>query len=97
MAAFWTAIALAAFVADLIIAVSAWFAVVIYGYKAIIRARPGVSLWSEGPGNVLLRSELLTPQGLEYRRKCLIAIGVFFVAIAVPPLLAAITGKLRTR
>lgn len=98
MAELLRGIALAAFAAAWVAAAVSWFAMVIYGFKAVMSARPGVSLWSRetrwNPANVLLRSELLTPEGLEYRRKGLIALGVFVVATGVPLLLAAIMGRL---
>lgn len=92
-------IALVAFIAALAAAAVSWLAMVIYFFKAVMSARSGVSLWSRetlwNPANVLLRSELLTPEGLEYRRKGLVALGVFVVATGAPLLLAAITGHLR--
>jgi hypothetical protein len=97
MADILAVIAIIAFVAAWVTGIVAWFAAVVFGFKALKRARPGVSLWSENLLSILIRSEQLTPEALGYRRKMLIAIGVFIVAIGVPLLVAAIAGGLRAR
>jgi hypothetical protein len=98
MAEIATGIALIAFIAAWVTAVLSWFSIVIYGFKAMMNARPGVSLWSRetlwNPANILLRSELLTSEGLEYRRKALIALAVFVLATGISLLVAAIAGAL---
>jgi hypothetical protein len=86
-------IAIPAFVAAWVTGIVAWFASVIYAFKAIKRAQPGVSLWSENLMSVLLQSERLTPEGLEYRRKCLIAVRVSVIAIGGPLLLTVMLGQ----
>ena len=87
-----TDIGIIVFVAAWVTGMVAFSASVIYGFKAVKRERPGVSLWSENLMSVLLRSDQLTPEGFEYRRKCLIAVRVFVIAIGLPFLLRAILG-----
>jgi len=91
-------IALIGFIAACIGGIVAWFAILIYGFKAVRRARPGVQLWGRetlwNPWNVLLRPSLLTEEGRAYRRKCFLAVGVFTACVGVPLLLAALTGNL---
>jgi hypothetical protein len=92
-------VALGGFVVAWLIAVLAWFAALIYGFKAVRRARPGVKLWGRdtmwNPANVLLGSSLLTEEGLRYRRKCFVAIVIFIACVGVPLVVAAITGQLK--
>jgi hypothetical protein len=96
------AIAVAAqigFVVIWFVGVLAWFTAIVCGFKAVRRTRPGVNvrgretLWN--PANVLLRTSLLTEEGLRYRRKCFVAVVVFIACIGVPLLIAGITGQLR--
>jgi hypothetical protein len=92
-------VALVGFVVVWIIAVLAWFAIIVFGFKAVRRTRSGVKLWGRGtmwnPANALLNSDLLTEDGLRYRRKCFLSIGVFIACVVVPLLVAAITGQLK--
>lgn len=92
------ATALLLFVAAWCTAAIAWFSAVVFAVKAVRRAQPGVRLWGRemlwNPANALLNPQLLTPEGLSYRRKCFIAIGVFVACAVVPLLMAAITGTL---
>lgn len=89
-------VALVCFEVDFVAAFLAWFAIIIYGFKAIRRVRPGVEPWGRGtlwnPVNVLLSPGLLTEEGLRYRHKCLVSIGVFIACVGIPLLIAAITG-----
>ncbi len=93
------AAALSAFVIAWCAAVIAWFSVIVFAVKAARRAKPGVKLWGWGtlwnPANALLKPQLLTPEGLVYRRKCFIAIAVFFGCVGVPLVVAAIAGALK--
>lgn len=93
------ATALSAFVVAWCAAVIAWFSVIVFAVKAARRAKPGVKLWGWGtlwnPANALLKPQLLTPEGLVYRRKCFIAIAVFFGCVGVPLVVAAIAGALK--
>jgi len=93
------ATALLGFVAAWCTAVIAWFSAIVFAVKAVRRAQPGVRLWGQetlwNPANTLLNPQLLTPEGLAYRRKCFIAIGVFVACVGVPLLVAAITGTLK--
>ena len=92
-------VTLVGFAAALFAAFVAWFAIIIFGFKAIRRVRPGVELWGRGtlwnPANVLLSPSLLTEEGLRYRHKCLVSIGVFIACVGIPLLIAAITGQLK--
>lgn len=92
-------VALVFFVFAWITAVLAWFASIVFGFKAIRRMRPGVKLWGRGamwnPANALLNSNLLTEEGLRYRRKCFLSVGVFIACVVIPLLVAAVTGQLR--
>ncbi len=92
-------IALIGYVGALVGALVAWLAILVYGFKAVRRARPGVKLWSRetmgNPVNLLLRPSLLTREGRTYRSKCIFAVGAFVVCVGVPLLVAALTGKLR--
>jgi len=91
--------ALAGFVAAWLTALIAWFAGIVYGIKAIRRARPGVKLWGRdtlwNPANVLLTSNMLTEEGMRYRRKCFMSVGIFVACVGGTLLVAAITGQLR--
>jgi hypothetical protein len=86
--------ALVGFAAIWLVALIAWVAVVVYGIKAIRRARPGISLLGRGtlwnPANVLLSSNMLTAEGMRYRRKCFASACVFVACVGttllvVPP------------
>jgi len=93
-------VALGGFVVAWVTGVIAWFAAIVYGFKAARRARPGVKLWGRdtmgNPANVLLSSSLLTEEGLRYRRKCFTAIVIFVACVGIPLLVAAITGQLKS-
>ena len=92
-------ILLVGFVVVWVTGVLAWFAIIVYGFKALRRARPGVKLWGRdtmwNPANALLNSNLLTEEGLRYRRKCLLSVAVFIACVVIPLLLAAVTGQLK--
>lgn len=93
------ATALLVFVAAWCTAVIAWFSAIVFAVKAARRAQPGVKLWGRetlwNPANALLNPQLLAPEGLAYRRKCFVAVGVFVACVGAPLLLAAITGTLK--
>ena len=93
------AIALVGFVVAWVTGVLAWFAIIVYGFKALRRARPGVKLWGRdtmwNPANALLNSNLLTEEGLRYRRKCFLSAAVFIACVVIPLLVAAVTGQLK--
>ena len=76
------------------VGVASWFAAIIYGFKAIRRARPGVGIWGRetlwNPANLLLRPKLLTEKGRAYRRKCFQAVAIFFMSTSLPVIIAAI-------
>jgi hypothetical protein len=95
----FAAIALLGFVAAWCTAVVAWFSAIVFAVKAVRRTQAGVRLWGRetlwNPANALLNPQLLTPEGLAYRRKCFIAIGVFVACVGVPLLVAAVTGTLK--
>jgi hypothetical protein len=92
-------VALVGFVVAWVTAVLAWFAIIVFGFKAIRRTRPGVKLWGRGtmwnPANALLNSNLLTEDGLRYRRKCFLSVGVFIACVVIPLLAAAVTRQLK--
>jgi len=79
------------------VGVPAWIAILIFGIKTIRHARQDVSIWGRetgwNPANVLLRPELLTDEGKEYRRKCFIALLVFVIAIGLPLFMDSLAGK----
>lgn len=93
------AVALMAFVAAWCTAVIAWFSAIFFAVKAVRRVQPGVKLWGRetlwNPANVLINPQLLTAEGLAYRRKCFMAIGVFAASVGIPLLVAALAGKLK--
>lgn len=93
------AIALVGFVVAWVTGVLAWFAIIVYGFKALRRARPGVKLLGRetmwNPANALLNSNLLTEEGLRYRRKCFLSAAVFIAGVVIPLLVAAVTGQLK--
>lgn len=93
------ATALFGFIAFWCTAAIAWFSAIVFAVKAVRRAQPGIKLWGRetlwNPANALLNPQLLTAEGLAYRRKCLIATGVFVACVVVPLLVAAITGALK--
>ncbi|MDE2157185.1 MAG: hypothetical protein KGJ32_15070 [Xanthomonadaceae bacterium] len=90
---------LVAFVVMWLTALIALLACVFFAIKAIRRACPGVNLWGRdtlwNPANVLLRSTMLTDEGLRYRRKSLKSLGIFIACAGGMLLLAAITGQLK--
>lgn len=81
------------------LALVSWFAVVVYGFKAVRQARPGVRLWSRAtlwnPANALLRSDLLTEQGRRYRSRCFRALFVFVACVGSLLVVGAVTGTLK--
>jgi len=91
--------ALIGFIAIWLTAFGAFLACVVYGVKAVRRARPGISLWGRetlwSPANVLLSSNMLTDEGLRYRRKCFKSLGIFIACVGGTLLVAAITGQLK--
>ena len=99
MSQVFAGVALVGFVIAWITAVLAWFASIVFGFKAIRRTRPGVKLWGRGtmwnPTNALLNSNLLNEEGLRYRRKCFLSVGVFIACVVIPLLVAAVTGQLK--
>jgi hypothetical protein len=88
-----------AFVALWTLAHVSWFAVVLYGFKAVRQPRPGVRLWSRAtlwnPANALLRPELLTEQGRRHRSRCLWALLVFGACVRSLLFVGALTGTLK--
>ena len=92
-------VALVGFVVAWVVAVLAWFASIVFAFMAIRRTRPGVKLWGRGtmwnPVNALLNTDLLSEDGLRYRRKCFMSLGVFIICVVIPLLVAAITGQLK--
>jgi len=92
-----TGLALVGFVVAWTGGVAAWFAILIYGVKAVRRSRPGVNLWGRdtwwNPAYVLIRPSLLTEEGRGYQRKCFLALGVFVICVGVPLAIAALTGN----
>ena len=93
------ATALLGFIASWCTAAIAWFSAIVFAVKAVRRAQPGIKLWGRetlwNPANALLNPQLLTPEGLAYRRKCFIAILVFVASVGVPLFVAALTGALK--
>lgn len=81
------------------LALASWFAVVVYGFKAVRQLRPGVRLWSRATlwnlANALLRSDLLTEQGRRCRSRCLRALLVFVACVGSLVLIGALTGALK--
>lgn len=81
------------------LALVSWFAVVVYGFKAMRQPRPGVRLWSRGtlwnPASALLRSDLVTEQGRRYRSRCLRALFVFVACVATLLVVGAVTRTLK--
>jgi hypothetical protein len=92
-------IALVGFMAAWCMAVVAWFSAIVFAVKAVRRTQAGVRLWVEKRYGIRQTPfsipSLLTTEGLAYRRKCFIAIGVFVVCVGVPLLVAAVTGALK--
>lgn len=92
----FAAAALLGFTAAWCAAVIAWFSAIVFAVKAVRRKKPGVKLWGRetfwNPANALINPQLLTSEGLAYRRKCFIAIGVFVACVGVPLLVEAITA-----
>ncbi len=79
------------------VGMASWLAAIIYGFKAIRRARPGVGIWGRetlwNPANLLLRPKLLTEKGCAYRRMCFVAVAFFFVSTGLPVIIAAIIDR----
>jgi hypothetical protein len=86
-------------VAVWVLGLASWVATVVYGFKAIRRSRPGVSLWTRAtlwnPTNTLLRPELLTEEGRRYRGRCLCAAPLFVGCVACVLVAGAVTGNLK--
>ena len=99
MSQIFVGLALVVFIAIWLTALITLIACVVYAFKAVLCARPGIKLWGRdtpwNPANVLLSSNMLTENGLRYRRKCLISLSIFTVCVGGTLLLAAITGQLR--
>ncbi len=88
----------AVFVVLWLVAVLSWFAIVTYGFRAMLNAKPGVRLWSRmtlwNPANIFLRPNLLTEEGRAYRRRCFFAVLVFTISIGFGLITLAVTGNL---
>ncbi len=73
--------------------------VIFYGIRAVRNTRSDVKVWSRAtlwnPANVLLRQELLTPEGLRYRRRCLGALIVFAAFVMLPFMIGMIIAALK--
>ena len=82
----------------MVIAPVAWVCILVFGFKAVRSARPGINPWGRetmwNPGNVLIFPGMLTDEGRRYRRKCFVALLWFVIPIAVTMLFAAVTGNL---
>ena len=81
-----------------IVAGASWFASAFYGIKAMRCTRPGVSLFSRetlwNPANgLLLRPDLLTPDGMAYRRRWIVASMLFFASIGTGFVIAVLSGQ----
>ncbi|MBE1162883.1 hypothetical protein [Dyella acidiphila] len=91
-------VAILGFVSAWGVGVVAWFFAVFFAVKAVRRTKAGIRLWGRGtlwnPANILFDPQSLTSDGLAYRRKCFIAIAVFFGCIGVLLLMAVIAGNL---
>ncbi len=87
------------FVLTMIIAPIAWVCILVYGFKTIRNRKPEVSLWRGAPAwnpvNITLSPELLTEEGLKYRRRLFWSVAFFVVPILLTIGLAAITGNLK--
>jgi hypothetical protein len=81
------------------LALTSWFAMIVYGFKAVRQPRPGVRLWSRAtlwnPANALLRPEFLTEQGQRYRSRCFRALLVFVASVGSLLFVGALTGTLK--
>lgn len=79
------------------IGLASWFAILIYGIKAVRRARPGVSIWGRetlwNPANILLRPALLTDDGRTYRHRCFISVIVFVISVGLPLFISSLGGN----
>jgi hypothetical protein len=92
----------AIFAAAMIVAVAvgfiAWLRIIFFGWKAIANRREEVHLFRDAPlgnpANILLKGDLLTERGLEYRRKMLAAIILFLSTVVGGFSLAAVIGVL---
>ena len=83
---------------SMLVALIAWPCIIFFSIQAARNAKTGVNVWGRktrwNPFNVLLFPNLLTEQGLQYRRRCFQAIACFVVPILATMLLAALTGNL---
>ncbi|SRR5579885_587535 len=99
MSQVFAGVALVGLVAAWITGVLAWFAIIVFGFKAVRRTRPGVDRWGGetwgNPANALLRPGLLTKEGLRYRRNCIISICVFISSVGAGLLIGVVTGQLK--
>jgi hypothetical protein len=92
----------AIFAAAMTIAVAigfiAWLRIVFFGWKALANRRQEVHLFRDAPlgnpANILLKGDLLTERGLEYRRKMLAALLLFLVIVVGAFAIAAVIGVL---
>jgi hypothetical protein len=95
-----TKVLMGAFVVGWVATLAAWLMVVVYTFKVIRSAQPGVSLWSErlayNPANLVFHPELLTAEGLRSRQRLSRAAIVFGLLVVATLLLAAVTGALKT-
>ena len=75
-----------------------WFASAFYAIKMMRRTQYGVRLRSPGtlwnPANILLPPDSLTPDGMVYRRKCIVASAVFLASVATGFVIALLFERL---
>ncbi len=76
------------------IGILSWVAITIYAVKTVRRARPGVAIWGRptrwNPFNLLLLPGLLTDDGRSCRKKCFLAIAIFFGAVGAGAVMGSI-------
>ena len=80
----------------IIVAPIAFACMVIYEIKMIRSAKPGVKLWSRqlmyNPCNIVFCPDLLTEEGLFYRKKLGISVLRFVIPILITILLGSLLG-----
>jgi len=77
----------------------AWLAIIVYGFKLLHHVRPGAPLRSKtlmyNPANIVFRPELLTPDGLRYRKRLGQAVTVLTALVVGMLLIAAFVEDLQ--
>ena len=84
------------FVVAWLVGVLSWGAIVVYAFKTVRCARPGISIWGRAtlwnPFNLLVLPHLLTQDGRLHRKKCFLALVVFVGSVGLGAIIGFATS-----